>query len=111
MERSKLVAEVAKEWQQLVSKIHEAYPITNAIPCSVNRVREKDMAISPEETRNSWAKKFKKWIVIFPELRRTHKDIETFTSLNRWVFDHSSRYLEIVSYNNNKDFKTTRKLR
>ena len=66
--------EQAKEWQQLVSKVNEAYSTTDGVPPSVNSVSESDMEIPPEGKRNYWAKKYNMWIGILYVLGRKLKE-------------------------------------
>ena len=53
MQDSKLLAERTKGWQQLVSKVNEAYSTTNGILSSVNSVDEAKIAVSSKGVRNS----------------------------------------------------------
>ena len=70
MQESELVVERSKKWQQLVSKVTEAYSTTNRAPSPTKSVGEVDMAFSPNGKRSSRAKKYNKWVEILRVLRR-----------------------------------------
>ena len=74
MQDSKLVVERTKEWQQLVSKMAEAYFTTNGIPSPAKSVGDADMAFPPKGKRSSWANKYNKWIGVLRLLEQKHKN-------------------------------------
>ena len=70
MQESEQVVERSKKWQQLVSKVAEAYYTTDRAPSPAKSVGEVDTAFSSNGKRSSRAKKYNKWVEILRVLRR-----------------------------------------